>query len=151
MSRVVTVVGYRLVGALLIGLCLLHTWDTVHAAPKAVLWERWVAHDQRSIDTIDHGLWDRFLSKHVKANPPDINRVTYAAVTRRDREDLERYLGVLAAVPISTYNRQVQLAYWVNFYNALTIQVVLDHYPISSISDIDISPGLFSVGPWKKN
>ncbi len=36
--------------------------------------------------------------------------------------------------------------YWINLYNALTIKLVLDHYPVASIRDI--SPGLFSFGPW---
>ncbi len=35
-----------------------------------------------------------------------------------------------------------------NLYNALTVRVVLDHYPVRSIRDIDISPGLFADGPW---
>jgi hypothetical protein len=38
----------------------------------------------------------------------------------------------------------------VNLYNALTVRVVLDHYPVASIRDIDISPGLFADGPWRK-
>lgn len=40
------------------------------------------------------------------------------------------------------------MAYWINLYNALTMQVVLEHYPVDSIRDIDISPGWFSDGPW---
>ena len=40
------------------------------------------------------------------------------------------------------------MALWINLYNALTIRTVLDHYPIGSIRDVDISPGLFEDGPW---
>jgi hypothetical protein len=36
----------------------------------------------------------------------------------------------------------------VNLYNALTVQLVLRHYPIKTIREIRISPGWFSVGPW---
>ncbi len=35
-------------------------------------------------------------------------------------------------------------------YNALTVKVVLDHYPVDGIRDIDFSPGLFADGPWDK-
>jgi len=42
------------------------------------------------------------------------------------------------------------MAFWINLYNALTVQVVLDHFPVESIRDIKISPGLFSFGPWGK-
>ena len=51
---------------------------------------------------------------------------------------------------VSGLGRDEQCAYWINLYNALTLEVVLDHYPVASIRDIDISPGLFSQGPWGK-
>jgi len=41
-------------------------------------------------------------------------------------------------------------AFWINLYNALTVELILDHYPVASILDISISPGLFSFGPWDK-
>lgn len=46
--------------------------------------------------------------------------------------------------------RRQQLPFWINFYNALTVKLVLDHYPVESILRINISPGFFSFGPWKK-
>ena len=53
-------------------------------------------------------------------------------------------------ISVSRLNRAEQMAYWINLYNALTVKVVLDHYPVASIRDIDISPGLFASGPWGK-
>ncbi len=53
-------------------------------------------------------------------------------------------------MPITGYPRDEQLAFWVNLYNALTVKVILDHYPVQSIKEIDISPGWFSSGPWGK-
>ncbi len=79
-----------------------------------------------------------------------MNRVAYARVTAADRKALADYVARLAAVSISTYNRDEQLGYWINLYNALTVKLVLDHYPVASIRDIDISPGWFSNGPWGK-
>ena len=32
----------------------------------------------------------------------------------------------------------------------MTVNVVLEHYPVASIRDIDISPGFLSFGPWDK-
>ena len=72
-----------------------------------------------------------------------------ASVTPEGRADLDAYLASLAAVPVSTLSRPEQMAFWINLYNALTVRVVLDHYPVASIRDIDISPGLFSNGPWQ--
>jgi hypothetical protein len=40
------------------------------------------------------------------------------------------------------------MAFWINLYNALTLQVVARRHPVDSIRDIDISPGWFSDGPW---
>jgi hypothetical protein len=53
-------------------------------------------------------------------------------------------------VVVTRLNRNEQKVYWVNLYNALTVQLVLDHYPVKSIRDINISPGIFSKGPWQK-
>ena len=79
-----------------------------------------------------------------------MHRVRYREVSRADRSALNRYLGDLSRTPISRYARAEQLPFWINLYNALTVRVVLDHYPVESIRAIRISPGWFSVGPWKK-
>jgi hypothetical protein len=118
------------------------------AAPAAELWPRWQAHDERSRATIDHGRWGGLLARHLVRGGDGITRVDYAAFAADDRAVLDRYLADLAAVPISRHARAEQMAYWINLYNALTVRVVLDHYPVDSIRDIDISPGLFSDGPW---
>jgi Protein of unknown function, DUF547 len=117
-------------------------------APGKRLWQRWTANDSASMAHIDHGAWMAFLQNYLVTG--EVNRVRYAAVTPADRQALDSYVGALAVLPISTYNRAEQLAYWVNLYNALTVAVVLDHYPVSSIRKIDTSPGLLAVGPWDK-
>jgi len=119
-------------------------------APKADLWERWTANDPKSTATIDHSGWDRLLARYLKTDADGLNRFDYKGVSREDRAALKGYISRLARVPISTYARPEQRAYWINLYNALTVDVVLDHYPVASIRDIDISPGLFSDGPWGK-
>lgn len=119
-------------------------------APKADLWERWTAHSDASTDSIDHGAWDAFLVNYLVEHSDGVNRVAYARVTDDDKARLEDYLAALSAVRISEYSRDEQRAYWINFYNALTVDVVLDHYPVDTIRAIDISPGFFSIGPWGK-
>ena len=118
------------------------------AAPKAVLWERWTAHDPASEAAIDHGLWGEILERRLVTGSDGINRFDYRKAAADDVARLDAYLQMLAATPISAYRRPEQMAYWINLYNALTIKVILDHYPVDSIRDIDISPGLFSDGPW---
>ncbi|MCF8105119.1 MAG: DUF547 domain-containing protein [Desulfohalobiaceae bacterium] len=120
------------------------------AAPKADLWERWQTHAPGSNLQADHRPWTRFLEKYLSVGPNGINRLDYRGVTPKDRNLLDEYLEELASIPVSRLSRAIQLPFWINLYNALTVKVVLDHYPVGSIKDIDISPGLFSSGPWDK-
>ena len=126
------------------------SWQQASAAPDAVLWERWLAHDPESTETIDHDVWGEFLDRYLVTGTDGINRVAYGSVTPEGRAVLDRYIVGLTEVRISGYARPEQMAYWINLYNALTVQVILDHYPVESIRDVDISPGLFSDGPWGK-
>ncbi|MBI4526329.1 MAG: DUF547 domain-containing protein [Deltaproteobacteria bacterium] len=120
-----------------------------YGAPKADLWPRWQQHDLSASKIINHPAWAEFLKRYVLSpHASGINRVRYESVTAGDRKALQEYLRYLQALPISTYNRQEQKAYWINLYNALTVELILAHRPVQSIREIDISPGWFSVGPW---
>lgn len=122
------------------------------APPNALAdedWSRWQRADSGSTATVDHGPWAAFLSAYLVFDPElKLNRMAYGSVTGEDKARLADYIAELAALPVETYNRNEQLAYWLDLYNALTVELVLDHYPVPSIRDIDISPGLFDDGPW---
>jgi len=113
-------------------------------APKARLWQRWTLHDENAQSRIDHTPWDQFLSRYAVAGADGITRVAYKTVPRSDRTTLADYLKGLRNAPVSRLSPDEQRAFWINLYNALTVSIVLDHYPVRSIRDIDISPGLFS-------
>lgn len=122
------------------------------AAPSADLWQRWLAHDPSSRARIDHTVWDRIVGAYTAPGADGITRFAYAKLlaSAADRRALAAYIGRLTRSPIGAYARAEQRPYWLNLYNALTITVILDHYPVASIRDIDISPGLFADGPWGK-
>lgn len=120
------------------------------SAPRADLWDRWLAHDPKSTVTVDHHAWDSFLTTYLVRGKDGVNRLRYAAVSGTDRQALDGYVTRLTETPVSTLTRAEQRALWINLYNALTVQVILDHYPVKSIRNIDISPGFFSDGPWGK-
>lgn len=120
------------------------------AAPAAELWPRWQRFDPRSTLTVDHLAWGNFLRGYLRLGPDGIGRVAYGAVTPADREALAAYLEQLDAVPVSRLDRPEQMAFWINLYNALTVAVVIAHYPVPSIRAIDLSPGPFSRGPWRR-
>jgi hypothetical protein len=120
------------------------------AAPKADLWDYWTEHAPNSSISVDHSPWSAFLQRYVTQGPNGINRVDYGAVTAEDRDSLDSYLKRLTRTKVRSMSRASQKPFWINLYNALTVQVILDHYPVDSIQDIDISPGFFSSGPWDK-
>jgi hypothetical protein len=134
---------------LLTVLALFLGYAFAQAEPKAELWARWQKHDPASVQRIDHGVWDKFLKRYVDASHPSgINRVRYQVVTPEDFKGLRGYLQSLQALPISNFGRAEQKAYWINLYNALTLELILSRFPVGSIRDINISPGLLARGPW---
>jgi len=122
--------------------------NSVSAAPSAELWQRWTKHNPEATQSIDHGAWDRLLGRYLIKKKNDVSRFAYKAVSKNDHEQLKTYIESLANTKINDYNRDEQRAYWINLYNALTIEVILQNYPVFSIRDI--SSGLFTSGPWKR-
>jgi hypothetical protein len=105
-----------------------------------------------SAQTVDHSEWDRLLKAYVKPGADGLNRVDYSAFKRDGHEDLKLYIQRLEAVDPQTLNRREQFAFLVNLYNAKTIDVILDNYPVKSIKDISLGGGLVALvtgGPRK--
>lgn len=120
-----------------------------HGAPAAKLWPYWQKHDRDSRTAVDHSAWDSILKHYVTTDHPSgINRFSYSSVTEEDRRVLQGYLRKMQAINVSGLNRPEQMAFWINLYNAQTVEIILRHYPVKSIKAIDISPGFFSNGPW---
>jgi hypothetical protein len=130
--------------ALCLGLALI---APAHSQDLAAIFNK---RDNASTMTVDHSLWAGLLKTYVKPSEDGVNRFAYGKVTNAARTRLKNYLTALQAAEVSKLNEKEQRAFWANLYNALTIEVILDHYPVKSIRDIAISPGLFAVGPWGK-
>ncbi len=81
----------------------------------------------------DHSLWTTLLKKHVSEN----GLVDYRGFLH-DSLQLYHYLNVLKQHPPdkNAWSNQDQMAYWINVYNAFTVDLVLKHYPLASIKDI---------------
>jgi hypothetical protein len=120
------------------------------AAPAAEPWPKWEAHDDTSSRTIDHAVWDQFLHDYTRAGADGIVRVAYGRVDSAGRAALTADLQRQAALPISTYSRDEQRAFWIDLYNELTVAFVLDHYPISGIKMASLLPGFLSATPWSR-
>lgn len=114
--------------------------------PKKRIWNDWNACEADSGGKLHHEAWGRFLAAHLEVG--ECNLLRYAEVSVRGREELEGYISGLAAVPIRSFSRAEQRAFWINLYNAATVRLVLTHYPIASIRGIRSPAEPFGSGPW---
>jgi hypothetical protein len=111
-------------------LCLTSAPQIANAKPP--LGRRWSASQRVSITRIDHTAFDQLLKKYVDSD----GYLNYAAWQRssRDRSALQRYLGDLSRADTrAKTSKNARLAFWINAYNALTIEGMLQVYPTSSI------------------
>lgn len=87
----------------------------------------------------EHAAWTALLRRFVRDGLVD-----YRGLAAEGAADLDAYLASLSAVDETeylTFSREARIAFWVNVYNAFTIRLVLDHYPIESIRSIGFLPG----------
>jgi hypothetical protein len=87
-------------------------------------------------EPLDEPLWAEILQQHTRAvGDAAGTRVDYAALARSP--DWRRLLRSLSRVePGELQTRGEQLAFWINAYNILAIDMVVRHYPVDSIRDI---------------
>nr|WP_232835050.1 DUF547 domain-containing protein [Pleomorphovibrio marinus] len=81
-----------------------------------------------------HQLWDQLLKAHVDKE----GKVDYPGFIR-EMEKLQEYLNLLSekAPDPDRWTEAEQLAYWINAYNAFTVKLIADNYPVESIRDLD--------------
>ncbi len=87
---------------------------------------------------LSHAIWDQILLINVS----DDGKVNYKGFMR-DSSQLYEYFAYLSDnAPTERWSKEEKLAYWINAYNAYTIKLIIDNYPINSIKDIK--------DPWDK-
>lgn len=100
-----------------------------------------VAQINRTTDTIEkinHDLWDSLLKTHVSHD----GNVNYQAI-KKDKTILDEYINILSEnTPNDDWRKNDILSYWINAYNALTVDLIVRNYPVKSIKDIK--------DPWKE-
>lgn len=110
--------------------------------PSAIADERAPGDERNGIDL---ALYDRLLERHTVAVDDVVGtRVDYAALRRAD--EWKRLAAQVRAARPSSLERDERLAFWINAYNILTIDLILDHYPVESIRDI----GSFLFPVWNR-
>lgn len=79
---------------------------------------------QPSNVTVDHSLWDTLLHRYVDND----GRVAYRDWKARDLASFETYLKALAEAKVAGMSEAEEKAFWINTYNAIIIQGVLNGY-----------------------
>jgi hypothetical protein len=88
---------------------------------------------------VDHSIFDNLLKEHVTAS----GEVDYKAFQSKQVLFKQYQNQLSSANPYAkNWSKNDKLAFWINVYNAFTIQLIIDHMPIESIKDIR--------GPWNK-
>lgn len=140
-------------GVVIIGLAMLSVVVWQPPASAGTLAQKFRSVTVGSKVTVDHDAWDRLLATYLRPGSDGLTRVDYRSWKAHGRPGLEGYLGSLRQVDIAGLERAEQAAFWINLYNAETVLLVLDAYPLQSIKDIDLGGSLLSAftgGPWTK-
>lgn len=86
-----------------------------------------------SVVNVNHDDWDQLLKKHVD----EAGMVDYKGI-KKNHKALKNYLQKLSALePSNDWSVQELLAYYINLYNAYTVDAIVTNYPVASIKDID--------------
>jgi hypothetical protein len=115
---------------------------TACSAPAAELFDGAIVSEltegqQSGTATFDHSAFDELLKAHVRVEQGQVDYVGLKA----DEARLDAYVQAIATVDLRTLGADEQHALLINAYNAYTLKLILEHYPVGSIRDIS--------NPWK--
>lgn len=90
------------------------------------------------------------LERRISRGEANLNLFDYAgAKAAGELAVIKAYTDELASQNPDALPENDQIAYWANLYNALTVKLILEEYPVKSIRKI--KAGAFSLGPWKRD
>ncbi|MBI4230219.1 MAG: DUF547 domain-containing protein [Planctomycetes bacterium] len=87
---------------------------------------------------VSHAILDTLLKRYVRDGVVD-----YAGM-KQEEAQMDEYLRVLNAADPDALSEKGQLAFWINAYNAFTLKLILEHYPVEGIKK---TVGVFA-DPW---
>jgi len=99
------------------------------------------------MNDIDHSSYDQLLKKYVDKD----GYVNYSKWqrSREDRAKLQKYLVLLGKASVNkSATKEAKLAFWINAYNAVTLEGIMQVYPTSSIRKH--TARLFGYNIWKE-
>ena len=140
-------VTFKPVRFLCVAGAMLLSLSTDVAFGKPALGKSWSASGQVSMDQIDHSAFDALLHKYVDADGYVDYRSWYRSSA--DRRALRNYLGQLSrASTRKSATQNARLAFWINAYNAVTLEGIMQVYPTDSIRNH--TARVFGYNIWKE-
>jgi hypothetical protein len=106
-----------------------HLFGGILPPPRVTLQEAY--EEKPDGPSFDHSALDRLLKAHVDPE----GWVNYQGL-KADADELNAYLRAIANAPFDEMGRKQKLALLINAYNAFTLRLILDYYPVASIKDI---------------
>ena len=94
--------------------------------------------------TVDHAAFDTLLRRHVRDGLVDYDAF-------RTDASFRRYLSSLERASLAGADDDERLAFWINAYNAYTIQLIVSYGERASIRNIERTLGVLRLkGPWSR-
>ncbi len=138
---------------LLVSMTLLLLMTSAYAAPKAKLIKFWDDREPASAIQVNHDAWQDILNLYVDdQHASGINRFDYEAVTAGDALKIKTYLDYLQQMEPRQLNSLEAQAFWINLYNAIMVDKIVDAYQSGSSRAINrlLRGGLRSTR-WNRN
>ena len=113
--------------------------DTVHEIIKEVEENKSITNSEEPIiesftkkEAFNHSSWNNLLQNNV-SQTGNVNYKTF----KTNKKTLLNYITSLGEnMPNETWTKKDKLAFWINAYNAMTVDLILRNYPLKSIKDI---------------
>lgn len=139
----------RCAASLMLAFCMIIVSATPASAqlgpPSKDLWARWTKSAKSQTIKVNHSAYAGFLSRNVRRSNDGVNRVRYSKVSAADKKLLNSYIKQLENTNVDRLTKGQQMAYWINLYNAKTVDLVIDAYPVKSIRNVR---SVLTLGPW---
>lgn len=113
--------------AVLIGLAA-PAMATPQPAPPGGPIPQFAANDPNSTQTFSYSLWTRILDTVVIEDGKGVAGVDYGGLGMQGKEALNAFVGELTNVPVAALNKDEQLAFWLNLYNAASLRAMFDQF-----------------------
>jgi len=91
-----------------------------------------IVKEAKKVEAFSHEVWDELL----EANVSSTGKVNYQGIKKSETK-LDAYIKMLSAnTPQSGWDREKEMSFWINAYNAGTVKMILNNYPLKSIMDL---------------